>query len=310
MKKLIQLKLILITLFLLVTNSIWAQSNITEPRVAKIIVPRAIVYADETLQTPLGYIANGKLIAVGNPRRVNKEIVPTIVSGRLTYIEVSDIEYQEERIEEKNAKIGALKEHNIDIVLVKPEEKLNENNSLLLQIGTFGVGEQVKNTLYNMEGVNKTGMTSLNVTVVHRRPFSNLFYGVGWEYDFISAGGTSIKSFMMSPALGMTFFKSRAFSLETWASIDFSTGTSTKIENNFSDDPSGFMWGPLIGVRLIAAPNVKYRLFGALTYRTYSVYSMDTFTKTNAVDDTLEDTVAGFDNLTGVGLHFGISYDL
>ena len=117
MKKFFRIELILITLFIFVTNSIWAQSNITEPRVAKIIVPRAIVYADETLQTPLGYIANGKLIAVGNPRKVNKEIVPTIVSGRLAYVEVSDLEYQEERIEEKNAKIGALKEHNVDIVL-------------------------------------------------------------------------------------------------------------------------------------------------------------------------------------------------
>ena len=50
------------------------------------------------------------------------KIVPTIVSGRIAFLEYKDIEVQDEKI--KNKKYQA--EHDIDIIIKKPDEKLNE----------------------------------------------------------------------------------------------------------------------------------------------------------------------------------------
>ena len=62
---------------------------------ARIITPKAIVYADENMLSPLGYIANGKAIIVGNPRRMNRDLVPLVVYGRLAFIEIKDIRYED-----------------------------------------------------------------------------------------------------------------------------------------------------------------------------------------------------------------------
>ena len=80
MIKLIRFAFILNILLSLVTGLSYAEGKISSEyqesseessftskgvKIAKIIVPRAVVYADENLNQPLGYIGNGKLITVG-----------------------------------------------------------------------------------------------------------------------------------------------------------------------------------------------------------------------------------------------------
>jgi len=85
---------ILSVLFLIVTsiisiNSANAEKNdyYNSGQSARIIVPKAIVYSDEMLNTPIGYIVNGKYITVGKPRNQNPDIYPLVVYGRIAYID-------------------------------------------------------------------------------------------------------------------------------------------------------------------------------------------------------------------------------
>jgi hypothetical protein len=302
------------TISLFVTSVSYADDSNNSVKIAKVIVPRAVVYADENLLSPLGYIGNGKLIPVGNPRKVNKDIVPIVISGRLAYLEQTDIEYVEERIETKSEKYGKIlennKEHNIDIILMKPEEKLNENNSILLQFGGFQGGLEIKNTMYNLENSESSWINSINATFLHRKPYSKYFYGVGFEYDYINAGSTSLKFFFMQPQIGYTLTKNPIFSLDLFGGVDFTTGTNTAVDANHADDPTGFIWGPNLGVRIIAAPTFKYQIFGALNYRKLKAYGFEKFTRGDVNNPWGDSEVTGFSGMTGIGFLFGINLNI
>lgn len=300
--------IILIFVFLFVTTSVWAQ-NLIGPRVAKIIVPRAVVYADENLISPLGYIPNGKIIAVGNPRKVNRDIVPTVISGRVAYLELTDIEYQEEKLEE--SKTGELREHNIDIVLKKPEEKLNENNSVYFSISRFNAGSDFERTILDLEDLEaRSWFTSFNLSLLHRKPLSRFFFGVGWEYSMLDAADAHFKFFILNPQIGFTPIRNQLFNLDLFFNLDFSTGSNITIDNNLSDEPSGFLFGPQLGARLITTSHLKYRIFGTLSYRLYKTYGYTAFRRTTENSPTEDEEFLGFDKLGGINVGLGICFDL
>lgn len=288
----------------------YAGLDLAGPKVAKIVVPRAIVYAEEYLLTPLGYIPNGKLIAVGNPRRVNKDIVPTIISGRLAYLELSDIEFLDDSIDDQKSKIGSIAEHDVDVILKRPEEKLNENNSILFLLSRFNAGPEVNAFFFELEDKYASWYTSLHVGLVHRKPLSRLFYGFGWEFDYINVGEASFKKFIMSPSIGLTLMQNPVFSVDAFFNLDFSTGFNIVVDNNHAKEPNGFLWGPQVGVRLIAAPTTKYRLYGQISYRKYQVYGLEGFRRTSDNYPTDDYDVTGYTKMYGIGIGAGFTFDI
>lgn len=58
---------------------------------AIVIAEKAIVYADQQMTSPLGYIARGKKIRIGDIARNKGQVYPTLVSGKVGYIKVSDV---------------------------------------------------------------------------------------------------------------------------------------------------------------------------------------------------------------------------
>lgn len=304
------IRIILIAVLTFVISfSLFAEES-SKTRIAKIIVPRAVVYADEYLNTPLGYIANGKYIHVGNPRKVNQEIVPLIVSGRIAYIELRDIDYQDDEVIESNQKNGIVREHNVDIILKKPEEKLNENNSIYFQLGRFDGGSELKQAVYNLESLEGSWLTSFGTFFLHRNPLSKIFWGAGFEYSYLKADQMRFDVFMFSPTFGYTFIRNFVFSVEAFANLDLATSTSFKIDNNYTEDPKGFMWGPQIGIRVIATPNTKYKIFGSLSYRKYSALDLSPLKRTDPDDISSEITYDGVSKVGGLSLNFGIGFDL
>ena len=118
---------------------------------ARISGPKAVVYSDENMLSPLGYIGNGKAITVGTPRRMNRDLVPLIINGKLAYIEIKNIRYEDTRDQEYMARRGPPREHNFDLILPKPSERLSDNNSLFFNLHTFSAGQQVKDAFVNLE---------------------------------------------------------------------------------------------------------------------------------------------------------------
>lgn len=80
---------------------------------AVVISSKAIIYADPTLKIPIGYITKGKEIIVGDLVKGRKnKIIPTIITGKIAYIEISHLQLENEIIlqgpSEKPQKIALL----------------------------------------------------------------------------------------------------------------------------------------------------------------------------------------------------------
>jgi hypothetical protein len=270
---------------------------------ARITASKAIVYADENMLSPLGYIANGKAIKVGNPRRINKDLVPLIVSGRLAFIEIKDIKYENSSDAEYKFKRGVPLEHNFDITLEKPEEKYTENNSLFFSLHTYSAGTDVNNAFLYFTEEDVTAMTGFNLQFFHRQPTSNFFWGLGLDYSGTSATGMSFNYLMATPTVGFTPVKNSFFALDIYGSLDLAVSNELKIENTTGESLSGFVWGPQLNVRALLYPYSKYHFFGGVGIRKYDVIGYEDLTDINGT------AVEGINSIMGVGAFIGFGMD-
>lgn len=275
----------------------------TGPKLARISVPRAIVYSDEEMNSPLGYISNGKLIYVGNPRKKNPELLSLLLNGQIAFIQSKDLHFEDEIIQQ-TLRSNAPKEHNIDLILKKPEEKLTENNSILFSLGQFGMGNQYQTMLENINEEKASTTTYFNINLLHRKEHSRLIWGIGWEGHFINTTNTSFSFFLLNPTMGWSFIKNSMLILDVLGSFDFLVGSEFDIKKNFDKDPSPFIYGPQVGARALFFPDLKYQLFGGLGLRHYYVTQMKTVFNENS------QYVTGFNQMTGLHISFGISFNL
>lgn len=271
---------------------------------ARIATPKAIVYADENMNSPLGFISNGKLIIVGNPRKLNRELVPLVVHGRLAFIQIKDIRYETDEGELITAKNGAPKEHDVDIVIKPPDEKLSENNSAYLSINNFFTGDELKSVFQSIDGEEKSSMLGLRAQFIHRKEFSRYFWGAGFDYSFISSDGFSFGYFMINPTLGMTLMRNPLFLLDVYGSLDFSVTTFTDVKNNYENESGGFVWGPQISTRLVFFPENKYHIEAGMGLKRYRVMEIEQLTDKN------DNTISGFTHLIGMNFFLGVGIEL
>ncbi|MBL7665707.1 MAG: hypothetical protein JNM93_11290 [Bacteriovoracaceae bacterium] len=67
------------------------QRAFADPQWAIVITDKAIIYADPERTSPIGYIAKGKKFKVGQVPRNEGTMLPLVVSGRITYINIKDV---------------------------------------------------------------------------------------------------------------------------------------------------------------------------------------------------------------------------
>jgi hypothetical protein len=271
---------------------------------ARIVSPKAVVYADENMLSPLGYIANGKAIIVGNPRRMNKDLVSTVVYGRLAFIEIKDIRYEDTADEEYNARRGAPREHNFDITIQKPEERLSENNSVYFGLHTYGAGDEVKNAFYTIQNNKEvTNFSGFQFQFIHRRPQSRFFWGATFDYSTISSADMQLSYFTLGPTFGYTPLKTQLFLIDVYGSLDLSVNSTFDISNNYENEPSSFVWGPQVNARVVFFPETKYHVFGGVGLRKYSVVNLETLKDLN------DNKVDGIKNITSAQIFIGVGME-
>jgi hypothetical protein len=62
-----------------------------------IVIPeKAVIYADQQMSAPVGYVSKGKKIKIGEIPRNRAQVYPTIVSGKVAYIRVLDVNTEKE----------------------------------------------------------------------------------------------------------------------------------------------------------------------------------------------------------------------
>ncbi|MBA2403748.1 MAG: hypothetical protein H0V66_03170 [Bdellovibrionales bacterium] len=62
---------------------------------------QAVIYADEQMSAPVGFVRKGKKIKVGDISRNRAQVYPIIVSGKIAYIRVIDVSTAKETVDSK-----------------------------------------------------------------------------------------------------------------------------------------------------------------------------------------------------------------
>lgn len=65
-------------------------------RDAIVNVDKAIIYSDVQRSSPIGYARKGKLVRVGDLEREKRQVVPVVVSGKIGYIAVDDLLFEDD----------------------------------------------------------------------------------------------------------------------------------------------------------------------------------------------------------------------
>ncbi len=80
-----QLPLIATFLSFIFCPFLWASQD------AMVISDRALIYADELMTSPIGYVRKGKKVKIGDIPRNRAQVYPIIVSGKVAYIKALDV---------------------------------------------------------------------------------------------------------------------------------------------------------------------------------------------------------------------------
>jgi hypothetical protein len=271
---------------------------------ARVTVSKAIVYSDENMSSPLGYISNDKLITVGNPRKKNPDLLPIVVYGRLAFIEAKNIHFENESVEAMNSKRGAPREHNIDIILTKPEEKLSENNSGYISLHQFSAGLETQTLVNAIDATDENKFIGYSLSLIHRQTPGRVFWGAGYEYNTLSTSNFKFSNYILNPIIGYTPIKNSLFLVDLIFSLDFSLSSQLVINNNLAEEPSAFLWGPQLGARIVFFPNQKYHAFGSFGYRSYKVLRLEN------VNDPTDTSIPGITKINGVNLSIGLAIEI
>lgn len=270
---------------------------------ARISAKKAIVFADENMLSPLGYIANGKQIVVGKPQKINPALVPLIISGRLAFIQISDLNYEDEKNDNYSINRGAPREHNFDLILQPPGEKLSENNSFYFNLHKFSAGTEIKELFFAIENAQVNSFSGFDLQLIHRKEASSYFYGAGIGYSAVSTSSMKFSFWVFSPTLGYTPFSNKLFLADLFFSLDFATNSQLDIKNSFTESPTGFLWGPQINARLVFFPDSKYHFVTSLGYRKYNISGLLSVKNLDGVD------VLGIQNISSVSASIGFGME-
>lgn len=85
--------LMLSFLLLFLCHDLWAIQD------ALVMKEKAVVYADEKMTSPIGFIRRGKKIKVGDIPRNKAQVYPVLVSGKMAYIRVIDVSTEKESVD-------------------------------------------------------------------------------------------------------------------------------------------------------------------------------------------------------------------
>ncbi len=155
----------LILVFMLsgfVCQNIWAAQD------AIVMVDRAVIYADESMSAPIGFVRKGRRIKVGDIARNKAQVYPIIVSGKVGYIRVLDVSTEKESVESE--RLLAERFHKASTY------KFKSNTSLAVFMYASQIGLSHQNgELADNDGVTWTGLSLRG----------GVQTGGKWELDFL-----------------------------------------------------------------------------------------------------------------------------
>jgi hypothetical protein len=171
-----------------------------------ILSDRAVIYADQSMMAPIGFVKKGKRVRVGEIKRNFGKLLPVIISGKVAYIQVKDIK--------SNVKLTQLQSATERIKLadkVKTESRVSLIYSgyasfINIDKDSSYSGDTYSGDIFYFNGAGLRGYTSnlaskstwrltldYGSTLVEKNEFTILNFVAEYSYDFVQLSNYDLR---------------------------------------------------------------------------------------------------------------------
>ena len=265
---------------------------------AHVKAEKAIIYADQELTSPLGFAARGKKIRVGEIPRKYGTILPVLVSGKVAWIKIEDIQFSE--LESKQS--FTLLEH--DFAQAEERDELNKNNHLTLTNNVFILGDEWEELSKAAGDTRGTRPQFYSLLFDHRNPSKRYTFGVGLSYINQKQEILLMKALLVDALVFWSPLKFKYITVDLFGGVFMSMDFKLKCLYNETDqDERGEMYGTQAGLQFKYFPYHKFGIVNGLSFHRARIKNVAPIKVSMESGDTKT-----LKSLTGTNYYLGISY--
>jgi hypothetical protein len=289
--------------FILILSSFFlAPYAQAKSQIALIASDKAIIYADITMQSPIGFVKRGKRIRVGSVKRSQGELLPVVINGRIAYIKVSDLDLTdfEGRKLEESSKLS-----QINSTLDEDEEKQEQdngtiNNYLNFTLTQFDMGAPWEDLSKSYGNDSTEAAQSFKLVFEHRRIQKKWAWSAGLGYSTISQPSIAFQMAHIEGSIIYVPIRSTWFNVDLFTGILISGGVKLEVQGDHAKH-EGNMYGFMTGTKIKILPYNKFGVFLGASLQVLNISGMGNI---NLPDG----TIRKFDKITGTQIFGGMSY--
>ena len=274
---------------------------------AVISTDKAIIYADDDLATPIGFLRRGKNIIVGSNPLKRGVIYTVILPGRIAYVQAKDL-----RIEKGSDGSKKVTEHNVEILEKPAEEIFSLNNHLTPMITTMNMGSQwdeLSTNIQDSEGTSSS-MNYWRLLFEHRDQRFALNWTMG--LDFM---GKELPHFKFTAAglegnVNYSFIRTSIISTDVFFGVLGFPLVKTVDELAIDQEHIGKMWGYQYGAQVRLFPYSQWGVVGGMMYTSLSLSIDPVVTQKESSDPAQPVYSQEISKIQGWAMFLGVSYKL
>ncbi len=263
-------------------------------QIAYIKESRALIYADHELKVPIGYLSKGKKIRVGEVKRNGGKSLPLILSGKIVYIQVDDLQFKD--IKTSNY-VAAENQH---LVEGDDEEKeIFEPFRLVVNLGLMDPGTQW-DELMSLTGGSSSSMFQIEALFEMRLTESAFFFDGGFIYSTLNGETYSYEGLGFKGLAQYRLLDLEILNFDLNAGFHFAPGGAKVKYQGVYDDGSYYGW--VFGGQVRFFPKAIWNLNIGFNYNIIDLQDIDNIP--------ISAGEIQFNKFQGLGLYFGASFTL
>lgn len=189
----------IVLLALFYCPNLWAAQD------AIVMAEEAVIFADEKMSAPVGFVRRGKKIKVGDVARFKAQVYPLIVSGKVAYIRVTDVSTEKESVDsavlvaerfQQQTKVEQKSSYSVSFLNYSSQVSLNKQNDRLKNndpVNWYGV---------SIRGGNKVSakwdldmLLNIMNAKVETEAFRTVEFGLGGAMRFFEKSRFKLRAF-------------------------------------------------------------------------------------------------------------------
>lgn len=261
---------------------------------------KALIYSDEKLTSPIGWVRKGKELSVGeNPRKYGT-ILPIIVSGRIGFIQIDDIVIKDDFLGIDLGTSGHT-EHKLQHIQ-EDEDILTENNYFIFSYAQFSGGAQWEEMSNSIDNDGQKSFSHYQLTFEHRPKIYKFFYGFGGGLISNTTQDVAFEAYTFELSGGRELLRpSEMFTLDFFGALSMSAAAQIKVKDS-EQVHEGQIFGWQVGLQSRIFPEDQLGFLLGFSYEVVNLFGFPDINLPTASTDYNLKGLSGFN--FSMGFHY------